>query len=85
MSSFAGKRKAKVIKVADEDDTAESVSAPSGDTGSSDGEYPKLAFNARLLLMRTKADPCDYRTFQAFIWRESRPKTIQTIWVEEEL
>ena len=42
MSSFAGKRKAKVIKVADEDDTADSVSAPSGDTGSSDGEYPKL-------------------------------------------
>ncbi|KAM0441058.1 hypothetical protein ACHAPT_000363 [Fusarium lateritium] len=63
MSSFAGKRKAKVIKVADEDDTAESVSAPSGDTGSSDGEYPKLAFlqcatladgNPRLTLATTE-------------------------------
>ncbi|RSM03445.1 hypothetical protein CEP52_007347 [Fusarium oligoseptatum] len=42
MSSFAGKRKAKVIKVADEEDTAESVSAPSGDTGSSDADAESL-------------------------------------------
>ncbi|EEU48126.1 uncharacterized protein NECHADRAFT_75386 [Fusarium vanettenii 77-13-4] len=46
MSSFAGKRKAKVIKVADEEDTAESVSAPSGDTGSSD-EPSKPLFGAK--------------------------------------
>ncbi|RMJ09632.1 hypothetical protein CDV36_010747 [Fusarium kuroshium] len=46
MSSFTGKRKAKVIKVADEEDTAESVSAPSGDTGSSD-EPSKPLFGAK--------------------------------------
>lgn len=35
--SFAAKRKAKVIKVADEDDPSEDVSATTGDHSTSDG------------------------------------------------
>ncbi|RGP74859.1 hypothetical protein FLONG3_5971 [Fusarium longipes] len=51
--SFAAKRKAKVIKVADEDDPSESVAAPTGDNGTSDGEYSQIS-NLRLLLMRSR-------------------------------
>ncbi|KAF4991132.1 hypothetical protein FDECE_14135 [Fusarium decemcellulare] len=46
MSSFAGKRKARVIKIADEEESAESVPAPSGDNESSD-EPAKPLFGAK--------------------------------------
>ncbi|KAF4980149.1 hypothetical protein FZEAL_3768 [Fusarium zealandicum] len=46
MSSFVGKRKAKVIKVADEEDAAETVPAPSGENGSND-EPAKSVFGAK--------------------------------------
>ncbi|KAK6722017.1 hypothetical protein SNK04_000893 [Fusarium graminearum] len=51
--SFAAKRKAKVIKVADEDDPSEDVSATTGDHSTSDGEYSQI-FDLRLLLMRSR-------------------------------
>ena len=50
---FAGKRKAKVIKVADEDETSENVSASSGENATSDGEYSQT-LNMRRLLMRPR-------------------------------
>jgi hypothetical protein len=37
--SFAGKRKAKVIKIADEEDVSGNVPATGGDNATSDGEY----------------------------------------------
>ncbi|KAM5355340.1 hypothetical protein ACJ41O_001986 [Fusarium nematophilum] len=46
MSSFAGKRKARVIKVADEDDSVENGSSLSGDSVSND-EPPKPVFGAK--------------------------------------
>ncbi|KAL4730719.1 hypothetical protein ACLX1H_002757 [Fusarium chlamydosporum] len=51
--SFAAKRKAKIIKVADEDDPSENVTAPSGDSATSDGEYSQK-LDLRLLLMRSR-------------------------------
>ncbi|KAG8674824.1 hypothetical protein FPOAC2_00859 [Fusarium poae] len=46
--SFAAKRKAKVIKVADEDDPSEDVTAPTGDNGTSDDIEPsKPLFGAK--------------------------------------
>ncbi|KAM0547020.1 hypothetical protein ACHAPJ_010563 [Fusarium lateritium] len=51
--SFAGKRKAKVIKVADEEETSENVSASSGENATSDGEDSQT-LNMRRLLMRPR-------------------------------
>ncbi|KAI6769573.1 hypothetical protein HG530_004202 [Fusarium avenaceum] len=51
--SFAGKRKAKVIKIADEEDAGENAPAAGGDNGTSDGEYSHT-LNMRLLLMRSR-------------------------------
>ncbi|KAF5680839.1 hypothetical protein FHETE_227 [Fusarium heterosporum] len=51
--SFAGKRKAKVIKIADEEDAGGNAPAVSGDNATSDGEYLQT-LNMRLLLMRSR-------------------------------
>ncbi|RFN55582.1 hypothetical protein FIE12Z_228 [Fusarium flagelliforme] len=51
--SFSAKRKAKVIKVADEDDPSENVTASGGDNVTSDGEYSQI-LDLRLLLMRSR-------------------------------
>jgi len=51
--SFSAKRKAKVIKVADEDDPNENVTASGGDNVTSDGEYSQI-LDLRLLLMRSR-------------------------------
>ncbi|KAF5020105.1 hypothetical protein F66182_7868 [Fusarium sp. NRRL 66182] len=53
MSSFAGKRKAKVIKIADEEDASENASGSSGDNVTSDGECSQI-LKVRLLLMRSR-------------------------------
>ncbi|CAG7561365.1 unnamed protein product [Fusarium equiseti] len=51
--SFSAKRKAKVIKVADEDDSSENVTTSGGDNVTSDGEYSQI-LDLRLLLMRSR-------------------------------
>ncbi|KAF9774985.1 hypothetical protein IL306_006984, partial [Fusarium sp. DS 682] len=51
--SFSAKRKAKVIKVADEDTSENVPSVATGDSAASDGEYPQI-LKLRLLLMRSR-------------------------------
>jgi hypothetical protein len=51
--SFAGKRKAKVIKIADEEDAGGNAPAAGGDNATSDGKYSQT-LNMRLLLMRSR-------------------------------
>lgn len=52
MSSFGAKRKARVIKVTDEEDRAGEVPSPSESEGVQDREFPR--FFLRMLLMLDK-------------------------------